>query len=95
MMIRGGRGRPGAVSWRVAVMPSVAGIRMSMSTTSGRSSLASRTAWSPSAASPVTVMSSWVCRIMRNPVRSSASSSAISTVMLTRVPRPAGSGPRR
>ena len=46
---------PDAVSCRVAARPSITGILMSISTTSGRSAAASATASAPSAASPTTV----------------------------------------
>ena len=55
----------------VASMPSMPGIRTSMSTTSGRSSPVRRTASAPSAASPMTSMSAWALRIMAKPCRSS------------------------
>lgn len=56
----------------VAVRPSTSGIRMSMITTSGRSSRVSLTASRPSAASPTTVMSSALSRSMRKASRSRA-----------------------
>src|SRR4051812_37505613 len=62
---------------RVASMPSSSGMRMSMSTTSGSRSLAIVTAWAPSAASPTTSRSSSASRIILNPARTSAWSSAI------------------
>ena len=64
-----------ACAWticRVASIPSSTGMRMSISTTSGLSRLASRTASSPSAASPMTVASGSPSRILRNLTRTSA-----------------------
>lgn len=52
----------------VASMPSMRGMRMSMSTTSGRSCRARSTASQPSPASPTTVNSPVDSRISRNPV---------------------------
>src|SRR5918994_360176 len=75
---------------RVAVRPSVPGMRMSMSTTSGVSRRTSCTASSPSAASPTTSMSSWASSRARKPARTRAWSSA-STTRITAAPsRPAG-----
>ena len=51
---RTGSSTPGPASSRVASTPSMTGIRMSMSTTSGRSRRAASTAERPSAASPTT-----------------------------------------
>src|SRR4051794_26098437 len=62
---------------RVASMPSSSGMRMSMSTTSGSRSSAIVTAWAPSEASPTTSRSSSASRIILNPARTSAWSSAI------------------
>jgi hypothetical protein len=64
---------------RVASRPSTPGMRMSISTTSGRSALARRSASSPSAASPTTSIPSWASSRARNPARTSAWSSASST----------------
>ena len=64
---------------RVASMPSRTGIRMSISTTSGRVRRASATASCPSLASPTTAVSGSFSRILRSPTRTSAWSSAIST----------------
>ena len=72
-------GGSAAVIRRVASMPSIAGIRTSITTTSGRSRSNPRTASAPSIASPTTSMSSSASRIMRNPPRISAWSSAMST----------------
>ncbi len=55
MRIRGPSGRlPGPLISRVAAIPSIPGIRMSIRMTSGSSSVHSRTAWAPSAAVPTT-----------------------------------------
>src|SRR5213076_112 len=67
---------------RVAAIPSSTGMRMSISTTSGRSRRASVTASSPSPASPTTVVSGSVSKIFRRPTRTSAWSSAIRTVVI-------------
>ena len=64
---------------RVAAIPSVPGIRTSMSTTSGPSAATWATAWSPSAASPTTCRSGSISRIIRKPARTSAWSSTIRT----------------
>ena len=63
---------------RVASRPSIPGMRMSISTTSGRVRRTASTASSPSAASATTSMPSAV-RIIRKPVRTSAWSSATTT----------------
>lgn len=63
----------------VAPRPSASGIRMSITTTSGRSSRASRTASRPSPASPTTLMSSVLSNSSRKAPRNSAWSSASST----------------
>src|ERR1700677_4507717 len=63
---------------RVASSPSITGILMSISTTSGRCSSTAATASLPSAASPATSIPS-VSRISRKPPRTSAWSSAITT----------------
>jgi hypothetical protein len=68
-------------SLRVASMPSMPGIRMSISTTSGSWSRATDTAASPSAASPTTSMSGAESRIITSPVRIAAWSSATTTRM--------------
>jgi hypothetical protein len=52
--MRGGFSRPEPRIRRVAVMPSVSGIRMSISTTSGSVRSAMATASAPSHASPAT-----------------------------------------
>ena len=57
-------------------MPSISGIRTSISTTSGRSSRISGTASAPVAASPTTSMSASAPRITRSAVRTIRSSSA-------------------
>lgn len=71
---------------RVASIPSVPGIRTSMRTTSGRSSRARRTAWTPSAASPTGAMSGWASRMVLKAIRSSPSSSAIRMRIVMRTP---------
>ncbi len=63
------RGAAGPASCRVASIPSVPGIRTSISTTSGRSSRQTRTASAPSRAVPATVKSGWVPSSSANPVR--------------------------
>ncbi|CAM5722155.1 hypothetical protein SCALM49S_03231 [Streptomyces californicus] len=69
-----------ALIMRVAASPSVPGIRMSMSTTSGgRSARASSTARAPSAASPTTTMSGSESTGTRNALRRQGWSSASST----------------
>src|SRR4051794_3594001 len=77
MRTRTGRSPAAAMMRRVASMPSSSGIRMSMSTTSGSRSLAIVTALAPSEASPTTSRSSSASRIILNPARTSAWSSAI------------------
>ena len=79
MTTRTSRSRGSVTMSRAAVSPSVPGIRMSISTTSGRRSRASRTAAAPSSASPATVMSGADDSRARNPARTSAWSSASST----------------
>lgn len=64
-----------AVAW----MPSTFGIRMSMSTTSGRVRRSCSTASSPLVASPTTSMSSSMSSSRRKPDRTSPSSSGSST----------------
>ena len=61
----------------VACSPSIRGIRMSISTTSGCSATARSIASTPSAASPTTSMPPAVPMITRNPVRTRRWSSAI------------------
>ena len=68
-----------SVMRRVASMPSIVGMRTSITTTSGCSRSNPRTASAPSMASPTTSMSGSASRIMRKPPRISAWSSAIST----------------
>ena len=76
---------------RVASMPSMPGIRTSISTTSGASRRVSSSASRPSAASPTTDRSSCDSSTIRNPIRSSGWSSASSTVELIADPaRPSG-----
>ncbi len=57
---------------RVASIPSSTGMRMSISTTSGRKRRASETASSPSPASPTMSVSGSASRILRRPTRTSA-----------------------
>ena len=64
---------------RVASRPSMPGIRMSISTTSGPWAAACDTAASPLAASPTTVMPSAASRMTQNPERTSSWSSTTST----------------
>ena len=64
---------------RVASIPSSTGMRMSISTTSGRNRRASETASSPSPASPTMSVSGSASRILRRPTRTRAWSSAIRT----------------
>ena len=58
-----------ATSCLVASMPSVPGIRTSISTTSGLSSWQASTASAPSEAVPSTVKSGWVSSSAANPAR--------------------------
>ena len=74
---RGGSGR--ACSARVASSPSTPGIRMSMSTTSGRSPSTRRTPSRPSPASPTTSTSGWPPSIRVKAERTSGSSSTTRT----------------
>ena len=69
---------------RVASIPSMPGIRTSMSTTSGRRQRTSSTAPAPSAASPTTSISASLSSIIRNPERTIAWSSAITTRIIER-----------
>ena len=64
---------------RVASSPSIPGIRMSISTTSGPCAAACDTAAAPLAASPTTVMPSAASRMTQNPARTSSWSSTTST----------------
>jgi len=77
MTTRGGWS-PAVMSW-VASMPSMPGMRMSMTTTSGRVSLATWMAWAPVAASPVTSMPGVLSMSTRRPVRTRGWSSASTT----------------
>jgi hypothetical protein len=74
-----GSATSGPARRRVASMPSTRGMRTSMSTTWARSRRATRTASSPSAASPTTARSGWASTIMANPLRTSSWSSATTT----------------
>ena len=67
--MRGPPSSPGSASCLVASMPSVPGIRTSISTTSGRSSRQILTASPPSTAVPTTSKSGWVSSSVANPVR--------------------------
>ena len=69
-------------SCRVASTPSMTGIRISMTITSGRVRAAAAIASRPLAASPTTSMSSSPVSTMRKPVRTSSWSSTSSTRML-------------
>ena len=62
---------------RVAVSPSTPGMRMSMSTMSGRWARARSMAAAPSSAWPTTSMSGWVARIIASPERTRVWSSAM------------------
>src|SRR5438094_887985 len=74
-------------------MPSTPGIRMSISTTSGRSVRTASIAADPSPASPTTSRSGCASRIMRKPARTSAWSSTIRTlIMPPPCPPPEGEG---
>ena len=74
--------RSGSARMRSAARrPSSSGIRMSISTTSGRRRRTTSTAARPSPASPTTCRSGSASRITRNPARSSAWSSAITTLI--------------
>ncbi len=64
---------------RVASSPSIPGIRMSMSTTSGWWAATADTAASPFPASPTTVIPSAASRMTQNPERTSSWSSTTST----------------
>src|SRR3954465_10393936 len=77
MRTRTGRSPAAAMRRRRASVPASPGSRMSMSTTSGSRSSAIVTAWAPSEASPTTSRSSSASRIILNPARTSAWSSAI------------------
>ena len=72
------QGRAAVIS-RVASRPSMPGIRMSMSTTSGASARAAATASVPLAASPTTLIPSAASRITQKPARTSSWSSTTST----------------
>ena len=75
-------GLAGARSSRVACRPSSTGIRTSISTTSGRVCLASRTASAPSAAWPTTAMPGWAASSAPNPSRTIAWSSAMRQLIM-------------
>ena len=86
MSTRGPASPSRAAIRRVASMPSISGMRMSISTTSGVSRRALSTACVPSEHSPTTSMSSSASRIIRKPARISAWSSTSSTRMLMPAP---------
>jgi len=67
------------VRWRAAARPSIPGIRISISTTSGRWAVTAAIADSPLAASPTTVMPSAASRMTQNPYLTSSWSSTTST----------------
>jgi hypothetical protein len=67
------------VIWRVAVMPSMSGMRMSIKTTSARLERVSETASAPVAASATTVRSGAESMSTLNPARMRAWSSASTT----------------
>ena len=77
---------------RVASIPSMPGMRMSISTTSGRSRRAASTASAPVAASPTEARSGAVSTRMRKLPRTRAWSSATSTRMVMPRHRSAGTG---
>ena len=77
MMISGGSRRERSSS--VAASPSILGIRMSISTTSGLCSLTAPTTSEPSATSATTATSGDPASIIDSPARTSASSSTTST----------------
>src|SRR5919201_2562705 len=70
----------------MAASPSMPGMRMSRRTTSGRRRSAAAIVSPPSPASPMTRMSAWASTIMRNPVLTSSSSSASSTLIIGQIP---------
>ena len=84
--------RRGPGSARVASMPSTPGIRMSITTTSGRSRRTSGATAAPSPASPTTSNSG--SRIARSPVRISGSSSTSRTFTAAARPSAARRPPR-
>jgi len=98
-MITCGAPSPSRASRRVASIPSITGMRTSISTTSGRSKVQTRTASSPSAAVPTTVKSGCVSSSSAKPALTTPWSSATTTrTGLTRAPapRPSSAGrPRR
>ena len=69
----------------VASRPSIPGIRMSISTTSGACAATWDTAASPLAASPTTVIPSAASRMTQNPRRTSSWSSTTSTRIGARI----------
>ena len=97
MRIRGGGSWSPSRMTLVASSPPMIGIRMSISTTSGLSARAWRTAWTPSLASPTTLRPGAESTSTMNPARTSASSSAISTRISRagRLPVPSLASPGR
>ena len=71
---------------RVDSMPSMTGMRMSISTTSGLADAARATPSTPSPASPTNSRSGWELTSIRIPARNSAWSSTRATRMLMRAP---------
>src|SRR5450759_2467562 len=67
--------------WRAATAPFMLGMAKSMTTTRGRSSAASFTAWWPSSASPMTVIAGSSSSMRRKPRRTRLWSSTRSTVI--------------
>ena len=83
-------------SCAVASMPSMTGMRISISTTSGSSARMSSTPSLPFPASPMTLMPGAPSKIMRRPWRSSGSSSTSTTrISLTVLPSSAGAASTR
>ena len=92
-MTRGGWGR--RCSSRVASSPPSTGIRMSISTTSGRSLAVSAIATRPSGASPTTSRSGWPPSIRVRAERTSGSSSTTSTRVMSATVSTRGARSRR
>src|SRR6266511_2854306 len=70
---------PDSTICRVASMPSITGMRTSISTTSGSNAWVIATPWTPSPASPTTSRSGWVSSTIRKPSSSSGWSSTSNT----------------
>ncbi|OUD84943.1 hypothetical protein BC477_11070 [Clavibacter michiganensis subsp. michiganensis] len=79
---RGGASRVPSKSARTVSRPSITGMRMSRSTTSGRTSSITASPCRPSPASPTTSRSGWASRATRTPPRNSSWSST-STMRIT------------